>query len=75
MFENALFSKSLYHKFIFLLTAGLISHIEQVLAHCINQILYVPVLESFPSGSMNYWFKEYKETPLLNKEIHVFLTL
>ena len=47
MFENALCLESLCRKFIFLLTAALISHIEQVLAHYINQIVYVPVLKVF----------------------------
>ena len=57
------------HKFIFLLTAALISHIEQVLAHYINQIVYVPVLKVFlrvqwtidlrNSRRFHYWIKRF----------------
>lgn len=66
--------KGLYCKGTFILRAGLRSHIEQVLAHCINQTMYVPVHENCSSGSVNYWFKEVKVIPLLGKEIHIFLT-
>lgn len=60
MFGSILCLRGLYSKGLFILTGGLILKMFFLilkmffLAHCINQIMYVPVLENCSSGSVNY---------------------